>query len=171
MSRNIMRKIIADTSSLILLYKCGAAEYFLNTCCCIVPQPVRDELTAAGHEGADFFEECIIKKIFAVKIHSVDFEPVKKLHKGESGAIALYREGAGDYLIIDDGGGAAYCRDNGIPYINALLAVKILFSCGKIDQKKYDTMFMWLKSNGRYSKAVIEWAENSGIAELSAFLL
>jgi predicted nucleic acid-binding protein len=166
-----MRKIIADSSSLILLYKCGAAGLFINGCCCIVPEAVRDELTAEGYKGSDFFKQYIENKALTVKTYSCDDDHGKKLHKGESGVISLYKDGAGEYVLIDDGYGAAYCRDNRIPYINALLAVKILLFGGIIDHEKYKAITEWLQSNGRYSTTVIEWAENAGYEELKAFLL
>ncbi len=166
-----MRKIIADSSSLILLFKCGAAEDLLNNCCCIIPEPVRDELTAQGHDGSDFFDQCIRKGALTVKIHAGGAAISISLHKGEMGVISLYNEGAGQYIIIDDGRGAAFCRNNTIPYINALLAVKILFFSGIISRKKFDVAYLWLKSNGRYSKAVIEWADAAGFQELKEFLL
>ena len=166
-----MRKIIADSSSLILLYKCGAADYFFNCCCCIVPEAVMDELTAAGYAGSDFFRQCLISGSITVTSHSGDPVLCEKLHKGERGVISLYKGGAGEYVLIDDGRGAAFCRDNSIPYINALLAVKILFFSGKISEEDYTLMFAWLKSNGRYSSAVIDWAENTGSEVLREFFL
>lgn len=165
-----MLKIIADSSSLILLYKCGAAEVFLKNCCCIIPEPVRYELTAGGHKGSDYFSQCIEKKILTVKRHSFGHGPVKKLHAGESGVIFIYEEGAGEFVLIDDGRGAAYCRDNGIPYINALLAVKIMLISGKISSEESCVMNQWLRKNGRYSRGIIEWAENADSDNLENFL-
>jgi len=165
-----MRKIISDSSSLILLYKCGAAGFFLNNCICVIPEPVRSEITADRREGSDFFKQCILKGGLSVKNNKTGSEPFKKLHKGESGVISLYEEGCGEYVLIDDRKGAAFCRDSGIPYINALLVIKILLLNGIINQEKYKAMFSWLKINGRYSKAVIEWAETAGSDKLEKFL-
>jgi predicted nucleic acid-binding protein len=165
-----MRTIIADSSSLILLYKCGAAAVFLNNCCCIIPETVRYELTAGGHIGSDYFSQCIEKKTLTVKRLANDHEKVKKLHAGENGVIFIYEEGAGEFVLIDDGRGAAYCRDNGIPYINALLAVKILLFSGKISYEESSVMNQWLRKNGRYSRGIIEWAENADSDKLENFL-
>ena len=84
--------------------------------------------------------------------------------------IALFREGKGNFIIIDDGKGGRYCRDNNIPYINALLTVKILFLKRLITETESADAWKWLLANGRYSEKVKVWAENAGEERLSFFL-
>lgn len=166
-----MRKIIADSSSMILLYKCGALDFMLNNSCCIIPESVRLELLATGRSGAEFFSSCISDGLFTV-VNEVFANTLEiKMGAGERDVISLFKSGIGEYVIIDDGKGAAYCRNTGIPYINALLAVKLLFFTGIISGEETGKMFSWLKENGRYSEAVIQWAEGADAEILSRFLL
>ena len=139
--------------------------------CCVMPLSVRDELTVKGHEGSEFFNLCFEKGLIRVEDAGNDFNPGISLHKGERDVISLFASGRGDYIIIDDGRGAAYCRDNMIPYINALLAVKILNICGKTGRDETAASYNSLKEYGRYSAAVIDWAERAGADELKFFLL
>ena len=160
-----------DSSSAILLCRCGGIRALLENSCCIVPPSVRDELTVKGHEGSEFFDLCFEKGLIRVLDAGNEFNPGISLHKGERDVISLFAAGRGDYIIIDDGRGAAYCRDNMIPYINALLAVRLLNTCGIKDKDETALLHNRLKEYGRYSAAVIEWAEMSGADDLKFFLL
>ena len=160
-----------DSSSAILLYRCGVIRVLLENSCCVMPLSVRDELTVRVHEGAEFFTLCFEKGLIRVEDAGNDFNPGISLHKGERDVISLFAAGSGDYIVIDDGRGAAYCRSNGIPYINALLAVKILNICGKTGSDETAASYNNLKEYGRYSSAVIDWAEMAGADELKFFLL
>ncbi len=171
MSRNIMRKMAIDSSSAILLLKCGALEHLLKSCICIVPESVSCELTAPDHEGSGFFLSCFSRGLIEIENGAQVVSGSRKLHRGERDSISLFVSGKADYVIIDDGAGAAYCRDSGIPYINALLAVKILRHGGVISGSDSDEMYSWLKNNGRYSRHIIEWADAAGVEELAFFLL
>jgi len=166
-----MRKIIADSSSLILLYKSGAAGFLLNNCRCIVPESVRDELIAPEHTGTSFFSTCFVTGRIEVMVAQENYTFSIRMGSGERDAISLYMGGCGDYVIIDDWKGASYCRREGIPYVNALLVVKIIFFADLISGQELEKMSSWLKNNGRYSKAVIEWAEMADAGELMEFLL
>lgn len=166
-----MRKIIADSSSLILLYKCGAAGILLDNCICIVPESVRDELIAAEHAGASLFSKCFTEGRIKVLEAQENSAFSTKMGSGERGVFSLYKAGCGDYVVIDDRKGASYCRREGIPYINALLAVKIFFYADLISGRELEKMSSWLKINGRYSDAVIEWAEGADADILREFLL
>ena len=93
------------------------------------------------------------------------------MDSGEREIISLYFTGAGDFIIIDDKKGAFFCRRKGIPYINALLAVKILYMLFLLPHKKFLEIYEWLKNNGRYSRTVIDWADNSTYNDLKFFLM
>ncbi len=167
-----MKRVILDSSSAILLYKCGIISSLIKYCSTVIPFSVKRELTLAGYEGSKFFTDLCRKEMIKV------YEPVsgrnkninRKLHAGENDVIALYNEGRGDFVILDDGEGSAFCRDNKIPYINALLAAKVLFMKRLIDEQEYKHARAWLLENGRYSQKIISWAENADEHHLAFFV-
>ena len=167
-----MKNVILDSSSAILLYKCNIIPMLLEYCSSVIPVAVMSELTLLGYEGAEFFTDLCRKEIIKV------YEPVSRktknltgsLHGGERDAIALFYEGKGDFIIIDDGKGGAFCRDNKIPYINTLLAVKIIFFKKLITEQEYTDAWRWLLANGRYSQKVIVWAEKADKRTLAFFI-
>lgn len=169
---SIIKRIIPDSSSLILLHKCGIIRSLFLYCNIVIPERVYAEITVPGHEGAGLFSGLRTAGSIEVCI------PVERdtgifssgLHPGEMDVISLYLERKGEYIIIDDGKGAAFCRDNRIPYINALLAVKILFMKRLITEHEYSAAWKWLVKNGRYSGKIISWAENAGVEVLEEFL-
>jgi len=130
------------------------------------------ELTVPGYEGAEFFFDLCSSEI--VKVYEPDYVRTENLtgslHAGERDVIALFYEGKGDFIIMDDGKGSAFCRDKKIPYINALLAVKILYLEQLIDEKQYACAWRWLLTNGRYSQKIIKWAENADEHALAFFI-
>lgn len=89
---------------------------------------------------------------------------------GEKETIVLFNEGKGDFIIIDDGKGSAYCRDKKIPYINALLGVKIIYFKRIVTEPEYHRAWKWLIENGRYSTKIINWADDAGEAEFAFFI-
>lgn len=172
MSRNIIKRVIIDSSSLILMHKCGVITSLLEFCTPVIPETVFAELTVPGHDGADLFQTlCTSGRILVCgQDEKESLSLTGALHKGERDVIILYHQGLGDYIIIDDRKGGAYCRDNRIPYINAILAVKIFFLKQIITQEKYSAAWNWLVKNGRYSGKIISWAENSDMGILSEFM-
>ncbi len=167
-----MRNVIIDSSSAILLYRCNIIPAILKYCIPVIPGAVFEELTVPGYSGSDLFTDLCSSG--SIKVYkpgkSITGELNGSLHAGESGVIALFFECKGDFIIIDDGRGAAFCRDNNIPYINALLVVKILFIKQLITEAEYAAAWSWLTENARYSEKVIVWAENAGVEKLSLFL-
>lgn len=167
-----MKSVIIDSSSLILLYKCNIFPALFKYCSMAIPQTVKSELIVSGHEGAEFFSEICSSGI--VKVYEPEYVRTENsagsLHPGERDVIGLFHEGKGDFIIIDDGKGGAFCRDEKIPYINALLAVKILFLRRLIDEEQYAYAWRWLLENGRYSQKIIKWAENADEHDLVFFI-
>ena len=172
MSRNIMRRTVIDSSSLILIYKSGLIIHFLDLYAPVIPESVSRELTVPGHDGADLFRKfCNEGSITVLKPCLEEARVITgTLHTGERDVILLFYEGQGDYIIIDDRKGGAFCRDNGIPYINALLSVKILFLKGKITEKIFINAWDRVIEIGRYSQSIVVWAENAGMEKLSEFM-
>jgi predicted nucleic acid-binding protein len=167
-----MKTVILDSSSAILLFRCNIINTLLKCYHLLIPGAVFAELTVPGHGGSDvFIDLCssgFIKVYKPVKNNSD--EPGRSLHEGEREVISLFLEGRGDFVIIDDGKGGAFCRDNNIPYINALLAVKILHFKQLIKDHEYRDSWRWLIENGRYSEKITEWAENADEKKLEFFL-
>jgi hypothetical protein len=172
MSRNIMRSVIIDSSSFILMYKSNAVIPLLKFCSAVIPEPVFDELTVPGYEGSEFFRDlCSMGGITVCKSEPMNNQVLPgTLHAGERGVISLFYEGKGDYIIIDDRKGGAFCRDKNIPYINALIAVKILFLRQLVTEEEYVSAWTWLVNNGRYSGKIIQRAENADEVKLAWFM-
>jgi predicted nucleic acid-binding protein len=172
MSRNIMRRVIIDSSSFILMYKSGVINPLLKFCNAVIPETVFHELTVPGYEGSEFFRDlCSTGRIIICKPDPAKNQVVPgTLHPGERGVISLFYEGKADYIIIDDRKGGAFCRDSNIPYINALLAVKILFLKQLVTEKEFVSAWAWLVNNGRYSGKIILWAENADVVQLACFM-
>lgn len=167
-----MKNVIIDSSSAILLFRCNIFLHFLDYCIPVIPESVLREITLKGYSGADFFTELAGKGI--IKVCKPEPEQVskikKRMHSGESEAISLFYEGKGDFVIIDDGKGGVFCRDNSIPYINALLTVKILFFKQLVSEQEYYSAWNWLVSNGRYSRYVLSWADDADESKLAFFI-
>ncbi len=167
-----MKKIIVDSSSAILLHKCGIFEHLAAHYEIFIPETVFSELTGSGHDGSEFFRGYFtghrIKSCNTIRTSSL--RRGNSLHEGERGVIALFLEGGYDYIIIDDGRGSIFCRDNNIPFINALLAVKVLYLNEYISGQLYTSASEWLVSNGRYSSRILQWAEQAEREALSFFL-
>lgn len=167
-----MKRVIMDSSSAILLYKCGCIPALMKYFSPVIPLSVKCELTLNGYEGSEFFTGLCREE--TIKVYEPDSDSYKKmngkLHAGERDVIALYYEGKGDFILIDDGRGSAFCRDNKIPYINAVLAIKILFLKSLINEEAYADAWGWILANGRYSQKVIHWAENADEHDLGFFI-
>lgn len=167
-----MKRVIIDSSSLILLHKCGVIMDLIKFCIPVIPETVFAELTVPCHDGADLFQTlCSCGKIIICGMEESNRRNITAtLHAGETDVINLYHESSGDYILIDDRQGGAFCRDNNIPYINALLAIKILFLKGLLTEERFINAWNMLIRIGRYSRSIITWAENAGLENLSGFM-
>lgn len=167
-----MRNVIIDSSSAILLYRCNMTAPLLKYCSPVIPRTVFAELTVPGYDGADIFTG--LCRDGEIKVYQTEpeikLQLTGSLHAGERDVIFLFKQGKGDFIIIDDGKGGGYCRDNNIPYINALLAVKILLMKNLITETEYADAWNWLLLNGRYSEKVKVWAGNADREKLDFFI-
>jgi hypothetical protein len=93
-----------------------------------------------------------------------------RLHCGEKQTLYRYFMGIEDFVIIDDKKGAGYCRDHGIPYLNALLCPKILYFSGIINTTLFQRLTARLLKVGRYALWIRQTAENLSTEDLSFFL-
>jgi hypothetical protein len=157
-----VKTVLVDSSSAILLYKAELFQKLTEIYGVMLAEAVWDELACDGYPGAEEFKESDVM-LFRVFTDDTPFG------KGEAATIAGYLQGFGDFVLIDDGAAAKYCKEKGIPFINALLLPKILYLSGIVDGTEYRKMAEHLTSLGRYSRKVIEYAACCGRSELEFF--
>jgi hypothetical protein len=92
------------------------------------------------------------------------------LHRGERDTLLCYLDGGADFIIIDDGRGAGYCRREAIPYLNALLCPRVLAAAGRLAPAAARSAMVRIADLGRYSEWVKRYAATCSDAALSAFL-
>ncbi len=168
----MMKCVLIDASSAILLYKVGlfdsvAGAYRLRA----APAVIR-EITVPNRRGASAFARaCEIGALLPADPGScLDTGGLTSLGDGERETLLAYRSGQGDFVLIDDGRGAAACRSGGIPHINALLCPRLLHWTGIIDRCACQAVFSRLLQIGRYSEPVIHFAGTCTPEMLSEFL-
>ncbi|MCP4135298.1 MAG: hypothetical protein GY754_30295 [bacterium] len=174
-----MKKALIDSSSSILLFKAGLFEDLVYFYEIAVSQSVFDELTKEGYAGAAEFaaygkeQKIKIYPGFSGREEDRGDNSLSRLHSGERDTILLYHNAAvpADFIIIDDGKGAAYCRDTGIPYINALLVPKLFFFSDLLSWERFYETTEKIISLGRYSKFVLDYARNCMEEDLELFTI
>ncbi|MBN1533660.1 MAG: hypothetical protein JXA20_13405 [Spirochaetes bacterium] len=173
-----MTKKIAliDSSSAILLHKAGIFDDLASGYRLIMAESVFRELTVEEHSGAEEFKERSKTGVILIRavedddgIHPPPTPPAGSMGAGERDTIILYYKYPHSFVIIDDKKGARFCRENGIPYVNALLMSRILFISGLLSQERFDPSFESLQRIGRYSAAVLHYAEQCDSDELRFF--
>ncbi len=172
-----MKKCLLDASSAILLFKSGLYAELVKTYEVLMTESVYHELTIDRYPGADTFrggKSAGEVKVLAGFGGEVAFQsqisPGNLLDRGEFDTICCFKAGKGDFILIDDGGAAKYCRDHGIPFINALLFVKLLYDSGLISASVYEQKFNTLLRLGRYSHEIIKFARQAETHLLAGFL-
>jgi len=167
-----MKKVLTDASSAIILFKIGLFHELTKTYRILMTKSVYEELTAEGYPGAKIFREYCKKKQFFVFL-SEDEAACRRIPlsgKGERDTVFRFLEGIGDFIIIDDGKGVGYCRDNSIPHINALLFPRILYLSGNISEKEYRSKTDAIIKVGRYSEKVITYSRDCSRNEIAFFM-
>jgi len=169
---------LLDSSSAILLFKSGLFRILTRIYNTVIPLSVFMELTMEEeYPGAGEFKKS--RERGDLRISEVDnsiypgeekMKYLNSLGAGERDIILLYYCKRGDFIIIDDKKGAAFCRDNDIPYINALLFPRILYLSELIEEIEYKTFFSKIKKNGRYSDMVIDFAFSASRNNLKEFI-
>ncbi len=170
-----MKTIIIDTSSAILLYKSGwlditLTHYHLRT----GPAAYR-ELAVPGYPGADTFQRLGTQgRLEVLPVSAPPPGPsspeLTRLGAGERECIQYFLAGAGQFILMDDGRGAAYCRDHGIPYVNALLMPRILVHAapeiGRLNAPRAMAQIFRL---GRYAPWIWDFARHCSDEVLAPF--
>jgi len=162
--------VLIDSSSAILLYKTGLMDACGRAYTLVISRSVMNELIVPGHEGAEYFARFISEGSMIVSHEYRGCLLDLPLAGGERDIVLLYLSGQGEFIIIDDGQGAAYCRANHIPYINALLIPLALEYAGKIASGSSRHCLKALLDLGRYSREVKEYAAHCTAKMLESFM-
>ncbi len=171
-----MKKILIDSSSAILLFKAGLYDNLTRLFDTCIAETVFHELTVDGRDGAEVFRACCMDGRVRVLNKKSEEDPSKAypdfsfLGGGERETIREYILGSGQFIIIDDYKGARFCRDNAIPYINALLTPRVLFFSGDISEEASRSGAEAILRLGRYSRKIIDYAMSRERDDLSFFL-
>lgn len=171
------RKVLVDASSAILLFKTGLFESLMDTYAVQMATSVYTEVTCDGYAGAKSFRRYrnrLMIQVISLNLFSRDKAGVKtdlpdRFGAGERETIMLFGKGAGDFIIIDDGRGAAWCRDHKIPYINALLFPRILQAIDILSTENCRRFMSRIISIGRYSSPIIAFARSCDTHYLKFF--
>jgi len=171
-----MKSLVIDSSSAILLFKSGLFDIIIKNYHVFMTDAVYSELIVSGHSGWDKFISINRRKLIRVindDMHNgiLGDDELLKMGIGERSTISLYFVVRADFILIDDGRGTKYCKKNEIPFLNALLMVKILYFLNYINEIKYRAAFQLLKKIGRYSVSVINYAETCSEEDASFFLI
>lgn len=172
-----MKRIVVDASSAILLFKVELFDELMGAYGVVLAQSVYQEVSRPGYPGASTFSGYCASRRFEIcsvtrleKISSVQTAVLSALGNGEKETIMLFLNGDVDFIIIDDGRGAGFCRDNQIPYINALLVARILLLSGNISEAAFQNKIEMLIRRGRYSKKIIDYALTCPSKEMDLFM-
>ena len=163
-----MKRVLLDTSSAILLFKADLLARLTQYYNVSQTHSVQHELTRKNHPGAGTFRQYAAdKKIRIIDVQNVPFpenkdgQPLPSLGQGELDTIKCFWTDKQDFVIIDDGRAARYCRKNNIAFINALLFPRLLYFSRSISRAGCTAAMNRLIRVGRYSNEVVAWARNS----------
>jgi len=172
-----MRTILIDASSAILLFKSGLFDELTGMFQTYMTDTVYGELTHDGYPGTRQFKRLHDADKFSVIPADRNtsetrerFSDLDSLDRGERDTIRHFSTGGYHFIVIDDGKGAGYCRDHGIPYINALLFPKIMFFTGDLTWDGCLEKMNRIIEVGRYSKKIIDFALECSQPDLEYFL-
>lgn len=181
----MMTPVFADASSLILLEKAGLFSLMCNTYSLVItPRVLKEITTGSAPDAAGFALYVALKRMHVMALpenHPDKTWPgLDKLDPGERQTIGLYltkkhetkndRHEKQGFILIDDGPGARWCQNNGLPFINALLVPKILWIANLIDKNACDKAMARLCDVGWYSDWVRAFAFDCTKKELQPFL-
>ena len=168
------KAVLIDTSSAILLFKSGWMPPLMEHYQVGTGPVVYQEMTVLHHPGATSFARW--RKEHRLVLHASNgagIEPdddLNRLHQGERECIRLLYEGAGAFIILDDGRGAAYCRRKAIPYVNALLIPRLLSTDLTGCNAAVAAAIHAIYAEGHYAPWVRDYALNCPAQEIAFFL-
>jgi predicted nucleic acid-binding protein len=157
------KTLISDSSSLILLAKVDLLGLLCKHSHIFITPEIREEIIF------DSYDSALIQTLIAtgdITIKSADgIGLYGSLGKGEKTAIALFKKIKTDYLLLDDKKAALYCRQNSLPYINALLIPLYLRRWKVIDEKMMKKKIRLLTQIGYYA----DWIKEYVIQNMDSF--
>ena len=172
-----MKRGIIDASSAILLFKAGLFDELVGTYQIVLAKSVYQEVSRSGYPGARSFGRYYLNRQYEVcSVNRLKKTPpgyaaaLSALGKGEKDTIMLFLNGDADFIIIDDGRGAGFCRDHLIPYINSLLVARILLLSRMISEDVFQKKIEMLTRAGRYSQKIIDYALTCPSQEMTLFM-
>lgn len=173
----MVKKVIVDSSSAILLFKANVFTYLYDCYDLFVCDSVFKELTIDGYEGHQFFKESVLKKqLNIIKFNDnmqLDYKnnkDLRSLGKGERDSIIITLEKQIDFMIVDDKKACKIASKYGLNFVNALLMLKILFFKRNISQKKFKEEFDRLSTIGYYSKKIKQFVLDIKASKLTQFI-
>ena len=155
-----MKRIVADSSSLILLSKCHFWEIVCTQFEVVIPLSVSDE-TASDYLANIYPDASHIKNLISkgiIKAENPDpaeFDFPISLHEGEKDALLLALGSADTMLATDDGKAIKAAKFAKVPFIITPKLVVALFRIDKIAFKKARQSIEKLGTIGRYSPEII----------------
>lgn len=162
---NGQRRVVADSSSLILLQKSQIFHTFLKSYSVIIARSVYDELNVPQKKGAGE----LVGLLRDVVKNPLANHRLAGMGAGESCSIHLYNEGYGDFMLLDDRKAANYCKARDIPFVNSLLLPRILYGAAIIDERRYRLVTNNLIEDGYYSERIIAMAGDISAERLRDF--
>lgn len=168
-----MKTVLVDASSAILLHKAGLLTHMLAVFHISVAASVYGELTQRPRPGSRAIARGREARQITIRIpHGTpaSHRLPGNLHLGERDTLLCYLDGGADFIIIDDGRGAGFCRREAIPYINALLCPRLLIAAGRLSPAEARTAMDHILELGHYSAWVRRYAATCEEVDLSPFL-
>lgn len=156
-------KMVADSSSLILLTKAKIMEPLLKFVIIVIPKKVYDESVMIskefGREDAYEIENYISKKKIEIMEASEktmkEYEEMFNIEEGEKESLALTSE-LKVSMLCDDKRGMNAAKVLGIKIISSIAMVKVLYDKKRIDKKAALNGLDELEKYGWYKKDLIE---------------
>ena len=168
------KAFLIDASSAILLFKTNWMASLLDHYRVGIGPTVYRELTVPDHPGAEAFVRWRqAERLILHNRNGSAADPataLKRLDAGERECIDLYGEGAGRFVMLDDGPAAAFCRREAIPYVNALLVPRLLVPRPVSDPAGLKDAVLAIYAKGRYASWVLEYALTCSDEDLAFFL-
>jgi predicted nucleic acid-binding protein len=155
-----MVRLVADSSALILLAKCGLLETVCDSVEITVSPVVRDEVASDSlvkrYPDALLISDLVSKGKIRMKApRRVNLSLPISLHKGEEETLMLALEIKGTIFATDDGKAIKAARFLRVPFIISPKIVVEMLRCGKISFIHARESLEKLGKIGRYSPEII----------------
>ncbi len=172
-----MPQVYIDASSAILLYRSDLFIPFAEVFSLVMAEAVFREITVDGYPGSSFFKTLKDRNLAAIQRPvpgKSQYKGFDQMDRGEQETLALFLKispsSDSSFIIIDDGKGAKFCLNQGIPFINALLVPKIFWYSGRMNKQAYTEKTARIIELGRYAGKIIETAQALTEKDLKHFL-